>query len=109
MEGAGIFVALASEGLIVFPLSFLCERIQYNRQMGKHFKKPPPRMRGVSDTPCFAFRLTLVYPRAYGVDLGVVEVTYSYRGDYPRVCGVDLTAGHHAPASKGLSPHVRGR
>ena len=29
-----------------------------------------------------------VYPRAYGVDLGVVEVTYSYRG---------------------LSPHVRGR
>lgn len=66
-------------------------------------------MRGVSDTPCFAFRLTLVYPRAYGVDLGVVEVTYSYRGDYPRVCGVDLTAGHHAPASKGLSPHVRGR
>lgn len=88
MEVAGIFVALASEGLIVFPLSFLCERIQYNRQMGKHFKKPPPRMRGVSDTPCFAFRLTLVYPRAYGVD---------------------LTAGHHAPASKGLSPHVRGR
>ena len=87
MEVAGIFVALASEGLIVFPLSFLCEHIQYNRQMGKHFKKPPPRMRGVSDTPCFAFRLTLVYPRAYGVDLGVVEVTYSYRGLSPRVRG----------------------
>lgn len=87
MEVAGIFVALASEGLIVFPLSFLCERIQYNRQMGKHFKKPPPRMRGVSDTPCFAFRLTLVYPRAYGVDLGVVEVTYNYRGLSPRVRG----------------------
>lgn len=67
MEVAGIFVALASEGLIVFPLSFLCERIQYNRQMGKHFN--------------------LVYPRAYGVDLGVVEVTYSYRGLSPRVRG----------------------
>lgn len=67
MEVAGIFVALASEGLIVFPLSFLCERIQYNRQMGKYFN--------------------LVYPRAYGVDLGVVEVTYSYRGLSPRVRG----------------------
>ena len=44
-------------------------------------------MRGVSDTPCFAFRLTLVYPRAYGVDLGVVEVTYNYRGLSPRVRG----------------------
>lgn len=88
MEVAGIFVALASEGLIVFPLSFLCERIQYNRQMGKHFKKPPPRMRGVSDTPCFAFRLTLVYPRAYGVDAGPL---FLY------------------DAEVGLSPHVRGR
>lgn len=39
MEVAGIFVALASEGLIVFPLSFLCERIQYNRQMGKYFNR----------------------------------------------------------------------
>lgn len=67
MEVAGIFVALASEGLIVFPLSFLCERIQYNRQMGKYFN--------------------LVYPRTYGVDLGVVEVTYSYRGLSPRVRG----------------------
>lgn len=38
-------------------------------------------MRGVSDTPCFAFRLTLVYPRAYGVDLGVVEVTILLGGD----------------------------
>lgn len=50
MEVAGIFVALASEGLIVFPLSFLCERIQYNRQMGKHFKYSyrglSPRVRG---------------------------------------------------------------
>lgn len=52
MEVAGIFVALASEGLIVFPLSFLCERIQYNRQMGKYFKHPLPR----------------VYPRMCGVD-----------------------------------------
>lgn len=52
MEVAGIFVALASEGLIVFPLSFLCERIQYNRQMGKYFKHPLPR----------------VYPRVCGVD-----------------------------------------
>lgn len=67
MEVAGIFVALASEGLIVFPLSFLCERIQYNRQMGKYFN--------------------LVYPRTYGVDLGVVEVTYSYRDLSPRVRG----------------------
>lgn len=67
MEVAGIFVALVSEGLIVFPLSFLCERIQYNRQMGKYFN--------------------LVYPRTYGVDLGVVEVTYSYRGLSPRVRG----------------------
>lgn len=67
MEVAGIFVALASEGLIVFPLSFLCERIQYNRQMGKYFN--------------------LVYPRVCGVDLGVVEVTYSYRGLSPRVRG----------------------
>ena len=47
MEVAGIFVALASEGLIVFPLSFLCERIQYNRQMGKRIRNHP-HMRGVS-------------------------------------------------------------
>ena len=46
MEVAGIFVALASEGLIVFPLSFLCERIQYNRQMGKTYNKPSPHARG---------------------------------------------------------------
>ena len=75
MEVAGIFVALASEGLIVFPLSFLCERIQYNRQMGKYFN--------------------LVYPRAYGVDLGVVEVTYSYRGLSPRVRGRFDASGRH--------------
>lgn len=55
MEVAGIFVALASEGLIVFPLSFLCERIQYNRQMGKHFKKPPPHARGVDAGPLFLY------------------------------------------------------
>lgn len=44
MEVAGIFVALASEGLIVFPLSFLCERIQYNRQMGKYFGSVKPTL-----------------------------------------------------------------
>ena len=66
-------------------------------------------MRGVSDTPCFAFRLTLVYPRAYGVDLGVVEVTYSYRGLSPRVCGVDLTRPDGTVILNGLSPRVRGR
>ena len=45
-------------------------------------------MRGVSDTPCFAFRLTLVYPRACGVD-ETNQVKYL-----------------HVP---GLSPRVRGR
>ena len=71
MEVAGIFVALASEGLIVFPLSFLCERIQYNRQMGKYFKHPLPR----------------VYPRMCGVD-ETNQVKYLHvPGLSPRVRG----------------------
>ena len=77
MEVAGIFVALASEGLIVFPLSFLCERIQYNRQMGKYFKHPLPR----------------VYPRMCGVD-ETNQVKYLHvPGLSPRVrgrCGATL-------------------
>ena len=71
MEVAGIFVALASEGLIVFPLSFLCERIQYNRQMGKYFKHPLPR----------------VYPRVCGVDLTRPDGTVILNGLSPRVRG----------------------
>lgn len=74
MEVAGIFVALASEGLIVFPLSFLCERIQYNRQMGKYFKHPLPR----------------VYPRMCGVD-ETNQVKYLHvPGLSPRVRGRSL-------------------
>ena len=71
MEVAGIFVALASEGLIVFPLSFLCERIQYNRQMGKYFKHPLPR----------------VYPRVCGVDAEGRCRTKTLTGLSPRVRG----------------------
>lgn len=71
MEVAGIFVALASEGLIVFPLSFLCERIQYNRQMGKYFKHPLPR----------------VYPRMCGVDFVKSCSEVDRDGLSPRVRG----------------------
>ena len=71
MEVAGIFVALASEGLIVFPLSFLCERIQYNRQMGKYFKHPLPR----------------VYPRVCGVDVLDLKDRDEPSGLSPRVRG----------------------
>lgn len=71
MEVAGIFVVLASEGLIVFPLSFLCERIQYNRQMGKYFKHPLPR----------------VYPRMCGVDFVKSCSEVDRDGLSPRVRG----------------------
>ena len=91
MEVAGIFVALASEGLIVFPLSFLCERIQYNRQMGKYFKHPLPR----------------VYPRVCGVDtVGFTSLTGVY-GLSPRVRGrfpifiLDLLGVRFIPACAG--------
>ena len=109
MEVAGIFVALASEGLIVFPLSFLCERIQYNRQMGKHFNamvyprvcgvdshppSPLPPMHGLS--PRVRGRSRLAGPLCAG-------------SVYPRMCGVDLTLIVVIGILSGLSPRVRGR